>query len=1564
MGVPRFYRWLSERYPLINQACNQSNAPEFDNLYLDMNGIIHNCTNDELDPGRLRVTEEKIFLNVFKYIDKLFQLAKPKQLLFMAIDGVAPRAKMNQQRQRRFKSAAEQSVALDNARKTGEMLATDQPFDSNVITPGTEFMARLSTALKYFIRKKIKEDSAWRGIKIILSGAEVPGEGEHKIMLFIRNMKMQHGYSPHLRHVLYGLDADLIFLSLVSHEPHFALLREEVVFGGNNQNSKLPRKVLKKLDEFQFLHVSLLREYIDYEFSLVKSQFTWGYSLERLIDDWVLLAFLVGNDFLAHLPTLDIGEGGLDTLYALYKKNLPQLGGYIAEDGRINLNRLEIILKAMGTLEETVFQERLEQASKEAQRGQGGRRGKKPTEIAENELFEGEIADAINNQTFSEQEIKVSTNFASSPSPSPSPVEESDSAPFSPPTATLSSILANLPPEEQTGAVIKGRYYQDKFPEFFDKQEMNRRAPELLTLAENMPQNSAEWIRFLVSNYIEGIYWIFYYYYHGVPSWKWYYKFRYAPLASDCVKLSEIKIEFSLGQPFRPLEQLLGTLPPASKAFLPLPYRELMTSSSPIVDFYPVSFDVDMNGKRNSWEGIALIPFIDENRLLGAVNTIDKVQLTRWERLRNVRIGDEFIYEWDESVQSNYPSPLPSLPDIKQCNSKVSVWRLPKIALNPDQTDSLLSAAEDSAAFAAATAVVQHKTTDTLLDLADKDPAVVELEEKTAFSSQSLANGTFLPELPRGVVIPAVGYPFLHAISGVEPRLQRVGVNIFGSESRKDSLILSIPSENNRTETEKAAKLLIDQRCWAEWPYLRECIVLSVYDKQEKFTSQGRKLLSKAESDNFIRDQQFLKAQQLSSRAVELSGALNILVSVRLFDRMERRSDGAIKKSFSDAETVIPFSLIVQNNAREDPRWQEIAPPTIETAFPLNSTVIYIGPQHYGSFATISGHYSTAPGAQSVNLSVSAAAPEPEFSKQIVLQSKLQYYPSYMIAKTLGIHPLALAKITSSVYLEGNKQADLGIRVKFSKQGLQCPEYARRVDSWNSSGTASVNSQGNEGKKNNSSASPNYNAVSDAGGSWEYSEKCVALLVAYKKRFPLVFSVLNSAPNTFRYEEKQFSPKESAATGAEARTAVQEITDWLKTVGINNLLLIPCSSTVMAERGVKAIEAESARVSRVLGQKAPETVNLSNIPLYYCYSPNPQLPWSPTQAEIPELGDRIVSCRSDSGVPLGLKGTIVAVHQSKFAEIVFDSEFISANSLNNKISHLRGQTLPFSAFINFSRPKILVPKQQGEKEEKGRTAGAATAVASKSSTPAPQKQAVTNTTNNRSNSRNNGNSGNLSAVAAANVAPKAAPVAAPVSAYQVAAAPISAIDANSSVDNAADLLKSMLGIGSNFTQTTAPTAAQPVESSSVPQPGLEDNELDPLSRRVAIQKARKAASTAPNIQPSFLPNQAYQPYYPPVNNLNWAVPNQQFAPPPNNPAFAAPPQPQQQQQQAQSVYSQVAANNRNNPKNQPNRGSSNNSNRDENKSNTNNSNNNNNKPSGASKAQYRAKPKAAPNSSQ
>jgi 5'-3' exoribonuclease 1 len=110
MGVPKFFRWISERYPRINQPLYDDNVmvPDIDHLYFDLNGIIHLCSHNNNDTLSLRMQDEDIFKNIEGYMDMIIcQIIKPKASIFIAIDGVAPRAKLNQQRGRRFRSARE-----------------------------------------------------------------------------------------------------------------------------------------------------------------------------------------------------------------------------------------------------------------------------------------------------------------------------------------------------------------------------------------------------------------------------------------------------------------------------------------------------------------------------------------------------------------------------------------------------------------------------------------------------------------------------------------------------------------------------------------------------------------------------------------------------------------------------------------------------------------------------------------------------------------------------------------------------------------------------------------------------------------------------------------------------------------------------------------------------------------------------------------------------------------------------------------------------------------------------------------------------------------------------------------------------------------------------------------------------------------------------------------------------------------------------------------------------------------------------------------------------------------
>ena len=112
--------------------------PEVDNFYLDANGILHKATHG--DAGETFAgNEEDKFIRMCNYIDTLVQLVRPRRLLYIAIDGVAPRAKMNQQRQRRYRVARERekmaalqaSVAAEKPEEEACLLYTSpSPRDS------------------------------------------------------------------------------------------------------------------------------------------------------------------------------------------------------------------------------------------------------------------------------------------------------------------------------------------------------------------------------------------------------------------------------------------------------------------------------------------------------------------------------------------------------------------------------------------------------------------------------------------------------------------------------------------------------------------------------------------------------------------------------------------------------------------------------------------------------------------------------------------------------------------------------------------------------------------------------------------------------------------------------------------------------------------------------------------------------------------------------------------------------------------------------------------------------------------------------------------------------------------------------------------------------------------------------------------------------------------------------------------------------------------------------------------------------------------------------------------
>ncbi|KAM7222100.1 XRN 5'-3' exonuclease N-terminus domain containing protein [Rhypophila decipiens] len=702
MGIPAAFRWLSNKYPKIVSPVVEElpltmedgtvipvdatrpnpNGEEFDNLYLDMNGIVHPCSHPEDKPAP--EDEEEMMIEIFKYTERVVNMVRPRKLLMIAVDGVAPRAKMNQQRSRRFRAAQEAKEKEEDKEKLLVMLKQQnggvlkaesteavikKAFDSNSITPGTPFMDILAASLRYWCAYKLNTDPAWAKMKVIISDATVPGEGEHKIMNFVRSQRNSPEHDPNTRHVIYGLDADLIMLGLATHEPHFRVLREDVFFqdskarmcklcGQKGHDASSCRGETKEKDgehdekdkpqflkPFIWLHVSIFREYLAVELNVPGLPFK--FDLERAIDDWVFMCFFVGNDFLPHLPALEIREGGIDTLIGIWKDNLPQMGGYVTKDGHVDLERAQFILAGLAKQEDAIFRKRKEvderreagfKRRKLQQERENGRNNYRPSDRpAVPALPAGITHDMVVNRKATDDSSVANKSAASvlraqiqglkaetaNPSDSSEPSGEQTS-----PASALGKRKAELleednastpasasdteAAEEEAGDSVRlweegyqDRYYQQKF---------------------HVDPSDIEFRHKVARAYVEGLAWVLMYYFQGCPSWEWFYPYHYAPFAADFVDLGKMTINFEKGRISRPFEQLMSVLPAASRHAIPEIYHELMTKDdSEIIDFYPEDFEIDLNGKKMAWQGIALLPFIDMPRLLDAMEPKTKL---------------------------------------------------------------------------------------------------------------------------------------------------------------------------------------------------------------------------------------------------------------------------------------------------------------------------------------------------------------------------------------------------------------------------------------------------------------------------------------------------------------------------------------------------------------------------------------------------------------------------------------------------------------------------------------------------------------------------------------------------------------------------------------------------------------------------------------------------------------------------------------------------------------------------------------------------------------------------
>ncbi len=346
MGIRKYFSHIVQKYPHIISKLNAKHSKSrqrITHFYLDCNSIIYDAfaqLSKELPPNEVNGTA--IIQRTIEKIRSYIEIICPTTCVMLAFDGVAPVAKVAQQRSRRYKSLL--SSELLCAPPVGAATGAPTQWSTTNITPGMTFMKELDAAI---IREFASASSAMAAsvARVIVSTSAHAGEGEHKIFEQIRATATAE------EHVIaiYGLDADLIMLSLlhIYAAKQVYLFRETPEFIANISADLSPSETY--LFDISKLSYALWDEYSPHSHSQVGGgiQHTFA-NLLQFIRSYVFTSFMLGNDFLPHFPALNIRTGGIEKLFG-GKLGLPCI--VIDKQGDIMWNKLSQFVAGLATNE-------------------------------------------------------------------------------------------------------------------------------------------------------------------------------------------------------------------------------------------------------------------------------------------------------------------------------------------------------------------------------------------------------------------------------------------------------------------------------------------------------------------------------------------------------------------------------------------------------------------------------------------------------------------------------------------------------------------------------------------------------------------------------------------------------------------------------------------------------------------------------------------------------------------------------------------------------------------------------------------------------------------------------------------------------------------------------------------------------------------------------------------------------------------------------------------------------------------------------------------------------------
>lgn len=587
MGIAQYFSTIVKAHPEIFTGWDINFSCDY--LYFDFNCLVYqvyNLINSNEKEKLLSMTEEeietKLIDEVIKYMKKIIdEIAKPSKLVYIGIDGVVPRAKMVQQRFRRF-SGWKQS-AMEREIKSQFGVEEKSVWNRNAITPGTVFMKKLSDGIRKAIQQK--KITNLRNLEFVFSDSSVPGEGEHKLIPFLR----QKGKTKDEKIVIYGMDADLIMLSLSTQMDNLFLLREK-----DNVKSQFGDIIEAA---FGLLNVDLFRKKIVAGFDIKIP----GIYDNQLFADYVFLGFFLGNDFVHCIPSLEIRFGGFERIMGTYRRILLQLKKGLVQlrypnrpNGR---NNNELGNATSVSLNMVFFRKLLESLAYQEEKALQYLHMKHTTRTA-NYQAEDDLGRALEG-------------------------------------------LSKLP--------LNPKYKDRIYPVDFNQPDWKvRYYKEALDIDASPVDEYKMYVDGVCKNFLEALVFSLQYYYMGVPSWEWFYRFPVSPMMSDVLdyynrvvkNINDIQLE--MGSPVKPIQQLMMVSPPQSKELLPPAFQKLMTDvSSPIIEYYPIDFEYFVFQKFNLYQGEPILPLINQAKFIQVLENHEK-NLTVEEKKRNV-IGSPII---------------------------------------------------------------------------------------------------------------------------------------------------------------------------------------------------------------------------------------------------------------------------------------------------------------------------------------------------------------------------------------------------------------------------------------------------------------------------------------------------------------------------------------------------------------------------------------------------------------------------------------------------------------------------------------------------------------------------------------------------------------------------------------------------------------------------------------------------------------------------------------------------------------------------------------------------------